>query len=183
MSKQSNSIIYERYRKQVSDAKDPCMKGSYFDGKIWLATDHLGFCKRSDELPSDVFIAPHGMDNNMVYKLMEPHAKEIERSRLPLPTVSDLKAFIRNNNLHRQSTMTKPWIRACRYKLNDYNYVNVFYLLDMITLIPDGVLYGQTKWSYFHFKDKDYRKYMPVMIKNDRGEYAIVMPIKPPDSD
>ena len=189
MSKQSNGIIYDRYRKMIQDGKDPLMKGTYYNGRIYLCFDHMGFCMKPDSLPEDIFIAPNGIDNSKVYNLMKNSYNGVGNDRIKLPSITELKAFIKEHNLKRRqslSNMDKPWIRACRYKLNDYNYVNVFYLLDAITLIPDGVCYGYNKWIYSQWTNREGNKirlYHPIKIENSEGEWAIIMPIRPPETD
>ena len=182
MSKSSNGTIYDRYRKLVSDSANPLMKGCYFSGYIYLATHCVGFRMRAKNLPDDVFIAPNGMDNSHIYKLFEQH--KIGTDLLPLPTESELKRFIKENKLTRKysdhTQSDKTWVQACRYDIDGVNGVNVFYLLDAITLIPDGKLYGDKKMQWFTFKGMKHRKYTPVQIRNDDGEYALIMPIKKP---
>lgn len=180
MSKQSNGIIFDRYRKMVSDSENPLMKGCYFDGYIYVATHSVGFRLRSSSLPDDIFIAPNGMGNDHIYKLIEK--QKVGGDELPLPTESMLKGYIKANKLTRKfsehAQNNKSWVQACRYDIDGINGVNVFYLLDAITLIPDGKLYGDRKKQWFTWRGETHRRYTPVKLQNDDGEYAVIMPIK-----
>ena len=85
---------------------------------------------------------------------------------VPLPTIQELKAFIKDNELKR----TENTVRIAYRLAKDY-WVNVFYLLDIVTAIQNPVCYRAKKTF----------KPLYFVNKEDKYERAVLCPIRTTD--
>lgn len=158
------------FNRVIKNATDERVQVVYYDEDNVYCTDgHRAFMVKGSAADYDFTKTEYG---DAVLRMIRP-TLENHNEAFTLPTVAEVKQYIKDNGYKRSKSY------EAYYQLDNKVYVNAFYLLDALEVVPDAKGYWTGKMMRLGSHKEKYRCAGGIHI-TDGENLCLLMPIVAP---